>query len=443
MSLSDRDQSVIWHPYTQMKTAAPPLPVVAGDGAWLVLEDGRRILDGISSWWVTVHGHAHPHIAQAIARQAETLEQVIFAGFTHPQAVRLAERLLEHLPSGMARVFYSDDGSTAVEVALKMAWQYWQQQGEPRRHLVALEGGYHGDTFGAMSASGRSVFTRAFEPLLFEVTHVPCPEGEERGVRSSEDLGSDLAFEVEGAPSVGPVGTLDALAVAHGRAPIAAVILEPLVQGAGGMRMYSPAALAAIVDWCQARGILVIFDEVMTGFYRTGKLFASDHIAACPDIICLSKGLTGGFLPLAVTACTGRVYEAFLSDDRARMLFHGHSFTANPIGCAAANASLDLFEEAGTQAAVARIAAQHLAALPRFRGLEAVGNVRCLGTVLAMDLLGEGGYLQASGAKVAAGLLERGIFIRPLGNVVYLMPPYCISEEELEWVYDETVSVIT
>jgi adenosylmethionine---8-amino-7-oxononanoate aminotransferase len=451
MSLSHRDQAVIWHPYTQMKTAAPPLPVVAGEGAWLLLEDGRRILDGISSWWVTVHGHAHPHIAEAIAAQAQTLEQVIFAGFTHPQAVRLAERLLAHLPAGMARVFYSDDGSTAVEVALKMAWQYWQQQAEPRSHIVALEGAYHGDTFGAMSASGRSVFTRAFEPLLFHVTHVPCPEGEERGIRSSEEAASIMAFEGEGAPSKGQVGTggslglagtLAALEAAQTQAPIAAMILEPLIQGAGGMRMYSPAALAAVVEWCRSRGILVIFDEVMTGFYRTGKLFASHHIEPQPDIICLSKGLTGGFLPLAVTACNQRVYDAFLSDDRSRMLFHGHSFTANPLGCAAANASLDLFEAAPTQAAVARIGRQHLDALQKFQALVQVENVRCMGTILAMDLKGGSGYLQDGGGKVTARLLAQGIFIRPLGNVIYLMPPYCILEQELEWVYEEMIQAI-
>jgi adenosylmethionine-8-amino-7-oxononanoate aminotransferase len=412
MSLSQRDQQVIWHPYTQMQDAPPPLPVVAGDGAWLVLEDGRRVLDMIASWWVTVHGHAHPQIAQAIATQAQVLEQVIFAGFTHPQAVRLAERLLGHLPGDLARVFYSDDGSTAVEVALKMAWQYWQNKGEPRSHIVALADAYHGDTFGAMSVSGRSVFTRAFEPLLFHVSHIPSPDD---------------------APTP---ALLAALQAAHAQSPIAALLLEPLIQGAGGMKMYGVQELDAITAWCKARGILVIFDEVMTGFYRTGSFFAASQATVAPDIICLSKGLTGGFLPLAVTACTAEVYNAFLSDDRSKMLFHGHSFTANPLGCAAANASLDLFESAGTQAAIAAIVAQQGAAVQRFATLPQVAHVRVCGTILAMDLRGEAGYLQRRGAIVAARMLERGIFLRPLGNVIYLMPPYVTTTSELTLVHD-------
>lgn len=412
MSLSLRDHATIWHPYTQMKTAPLPLAVVGGEGASLLLEDGRRIVDGISSWWVNVHGHAHPHIAQAIASQAHTLEQVIFAGFTHPQAVQLAERLLGHLPAGMARIFFSDDGSTAVEVALKMAWQYWQQQPAQRQHIVALEHAYHGDTFGAMSASGRSIFTRAFDPLLFQVTHLPSP-----AQRPLQEV-------------------LQALEAAHRKHPVAAMIVEPLVQGAGGMRMYSASTLDALVHWCKERGTLVIFDEVMTGFYRTGKMFAANQIVTPPDIMCLSKGLTGGFLPLAVTACTQAIYAAFLSDDRAQMLFHGHSYTANALGCAAANASLDLFETTETLAAITRISTQMQAAMPRFQAAINVEDVRCTGTILAMNLRGGSGYLQDSGSMVAEKMLAKGVLMRPLGNVLYLMPPYCISATELDEMLD-------
>ncbi|MEM0995591.1 MAG: adenosylmethionine--8-amino-7-oxononanoate transaminase [Bacteroidota bacterium] len=413
-NLAQRDQAVIWHPYTQMYTTAEPLPVVRGDGARLILEDGRSILDMISSWWVTVHGHAHPKIADAIGLQARTLEQVIFAGCTHPQAVELAERLLVKIGAPMTRVFFTDDGSTAVEVGLKMAWQYWQNRGENRTRIIAMEHAYHGDTFGAMSVSARSVFTQAFNPLLFEVQSIPSPADV-----SEEVLFSALAEACRGDQAV-------------------AIILEPLVQGAGGMKMYSPAVLDRIVNYCQEKGVLVIFDEVMTGFYRTGKLLSAHHLQHRPDIICLSKGLTGGFLPMALTVCSDAVYEAFLSQDSGRMLFHGHSFTGNPLGCAAANASLSLFERPETQARIARIVALQAKAAEFFGHNERVTNVRQTGTILAMDLVQEGpaGYLNASGKAIAQHMLGHGILIRPLGEVIYLMPPYVTEPEDLELVYD-------
>lgn len=417
-SLSARDRRVVWHPYTQAQTAPPPLPVVAGKGAWLELEDGSRLLDMVSSWWLTLHGHAEPTIAAAIAAQAATLEQVIFAGCTHPQAVRLAERLLHMAGPHMARVFFTDDGSTAVEVALKMAWQYWQARGEARGRIAALEGAYHGDTFGAMSVSGRSVFTRAFESLLFEVAHVPSP-------------------------AVAPVAeTLAALGQAHAETPLAALVVEPLVQGAGGMRMYSPRDLSAIGQWCREEGVLLIADEVMTGFHRTGTAFAFDQASTPPDIICLSKGLTGGFLPMATTLCTAAIHDAFLSDDRARMLFHGHSFTGNPLGCAAANASLDLLELHATQQGIARICAQQAAAAARLSSLSGLRDARSCGTILAVDLEGGGGYLQTGGAAVAAAMLQKGVLIRPLGNVLYLMPPYCTTAEELDHAHQALMDAI-
>jgi adenosylmethionine---8-amino-7-oxononanoate aminotransferase len=420
MDILAQDRRHVWHPYTQMQTAAAPIPVVRGAGACLYLADGSTLVDAISSWWVTVHGHAEPRIAAAIAAQAQVLEQVIFAGFTHPQAVQLATQVSAVLGRGLERVFFSDDGSTAVEVALKMAWQYWHNRGEDRSRLLALEGAYHGDTFGAMSVSGRSVFTKAFDPLLFEVQHLPSP---------ADDDGS---------------ACLQALAAALAAGDVAALIVEPLVQGAGGMRMYSPATLDRMSALCKAAGVPVIFDEVMTGFWRTGKAFAMHHCSIAPDIICLSKGLTGGFLPLALTVATEEIYAAFLSDDRSKMLFHGHSFTANALGCAAANASLSLFAEEETQARIARLCRAQADFAAVLRATGRVRAVRVCGTVLAFDLIPEagGGYLDPAAMRIQKQLFEAGILIRPLGEVVYLMPPYCITSAELSQVHDSLLAVL-
>lgn len=399
----------IWYPFTQMQTAPEPIEIVRGEGPWIYTQDGRKLLDGISSWWVTIHGHAHPHIAQAIAQQAGILEQVIFAGFTHPQAIKLAQRLIEKLPQPLEKVFFSDDGSTAVEVALKMAWQYHYNLGSSASTLLALDGAYHGDTFGAMSLSARSIFTKAYDPLLFEVKSLPSP--------------ADVSVEE----------TIQAAEDAIQHAPAAAIILEPLIQGAGGMKMYTPEALSAIVRWAKAKGILVIFDEVMTGFYRTGKLFAAQHITESPDIICLSKGLTGGFLPLSVTACNAKVYNAFLSQDRSKALFHGHSFTANPIGCAAANASLDLFEQAETQEKVTELVQSLTENAKTLQQHPRIENIRQTGLVLAFDLKSgeKAGYLSQEGKEIARKLLDKGYFLRPLGNTFYYLPPISTPVEEL------------
>ena len=413
MSLSERDRQSIWHPYTQMHTAPDAIPIVRGEGARLYQEDGSVLIDAVSSWWVTVHGHAHPYIAEAIGRQARELEQVIFAGFTHEPAIRLAERILDKLPQRITKVFFSDNGSTAVEVGIKMAWQYWQNKRQPKKRILALRHAYHGDTFGAMSISGRSLFTRAFEDLLFDVHFVSSP---------GEVPISEVLKELEVAAETGEV---------------AAMILEPLVQGAGGMLMYSPQDLDQIVSFCREKGILVIFDEVMTGFYRTGKIFACSHCLYKPDIVCLSKGLTGGFLPMAITACSEEIYAAFLSDDRSRMLFHGHSFTANSLGCAAANASLDLFERSSTQDKISHIckvqeeARQQLSNSPHFE------QVRRTGTILAMNLSGTGSsnYLDDAGKRLSAWFMKRGFLIRPLGNVLYIMPPYSMEIEVLKQIH--------
>jgi adenosylmethionine-8-amino-7-oxononanoate aminotransferase len=437
MSLIDRDRAVLWHPYTQMKTQRPPLPIVRGEGVYLYTEDGRRLLDGISSWWVNIHGHSHPRINQAIADQAERLEHVIFAGATHQPAVDLAERLVGVLPSGLTRVFYSDNGSTAVEVAVKLAVQFWGNQGRTRQRIVTLHHAYHGDTAGAMSVSEDSVFTRPFAPLMFPVdrVHPPycyrCPVGLTRD-RCHIDC----------------LGELEQLLGARGH-EIAAVLVEPMLQGAGGMIMWPAEFLAGVRRLCRQHDVLMIADEVLTGFGRTGRLFACEHASVTPDIICLSKALTAGYLPLAVTAVTDAVYEAFLGDDHSRTFFHGHSFTANPLACAAAIASFDLLRENDGVSRVTRLEAQLKAGLSPLSRLPIVGDVRVLGGVAALELVSNkdrkdaGGYLDGIGPRLSAAFLERGLLLRPLGHVLYVMPPYVITDDEADWVIDQIREVLT
>ena len=406
MSLADRDRKVLWHPYTQMQTAPAPLEIVRGEGAWLYTADGRKILDGISSWWVNIHGHAHPKLNAALAAQAVQLEHVLFAGCTHEPAVALAEGLLEVLPKGLSRVFYSDNGSTAVEVAMKMAMQYWRNRGEERRRFLALQGAYHGDTVGAMSASGRSVFTQAFEPLMFHVEHHKCIDN----LRRALELGG-----------------------------VAAVLLEPMVQGAGGMRFWTAEFVRGVRALCDEFGTLLIADEVFTGFGRTGKMFACEHAGIAPDLMCLSKGLTGGYMPLGVTATTEAIYEAFLSEDRTKTFFHGHSFTANPLACAVALASLRIFKEEPVLERVARLEQQMREGLEPLREL---GEVRVLGGIGVVELSGAG-YLDGIGPRLAAEFVRRGLLLRPLGNVVYFLPPYCITPEEVAWALGQIREVLS
>lgn len=408
-SLVERDRNVIWHPYTQAKLAADPLPIVSGRGAWLYDESGNGYIDAISNWWVTVHGHAHPYLAEKVAEQARQLEQVIFAGFTHEPAVRLAERLLPILPGNLSKVFYSDNGSTAVEVAIKMAIQFWENKGEPRRKILALHNSYHGDTFGSMSVSDRGTFTKSFHDYLFEVEFV--------------DVG-EWALRL--------------------RSEYACFIYEPLVQGAGGMKMYEAEKLNAMLKMCKQHGIICIADEVMTGFGRTGKLFASEYIDVKPDIICLSKGLTGGMMALGATVCTQEIYDAFFSDDKSKTFFHGHSYTANPIACAAANASLDLLLKNECMQNIQRIARQHAAFAERLRNISSVKNIRRCGTIIAFEVEANGveGYLNNISSVIHQKALKQGVLIRPLGNTVYVMPPYCVTEEELEKVYGFIIDVV-
>jgi adenosylmethionine-8-amino-7-oxononanoate aminotransferase len=415
MTLAERDAAVLWHPYTQMQTAPLPIAVVRGEGAWLIADDGRRYLDAVASWWVNLHGHAHPYLARRISAQLSTLEHVMFAGFTHPAAVELAEGLLRVLPSNQRRVFYSDNGATSIEVALKMALQYFHNQGQPaRRTVVAFRDSYHGDTFGAMSVSARSAFTAPFAPLLFDVQFIDVPvPGREAEV----------------------LAQLEAVLAAH---EVAAFIFEPLVLGTAGMVMYEPAALDALLRLCRRHGVLGIADEVMTGFGRTGRLFAADYLQEQPDLVCLSKGLTGGTMALGATTCTAPIYEAFLSEDRTRTFFHGHSYTANPVACTAGLASLELLLSPESAADRARIEARHAAFARTLAGLPGVAAVRQRGTILAVEFqVDEGtGYFSRLRDEFYALGLARGVLLRPLGNIVYVLPPYCITDEELRLVYD-------
>jgi adenosylmethionine---8-amino-7-oxononanoate aminotransferase len=409
------EPSPVWHPFTQHALAAPPVRIERAEGAYLYSEDGRAILDAISSWWVNLHGHAHPHIARAVAAQAAELDQVIFAGFTHEPAEALAKKLLAIAPRGLKHAFFSDSGSTAVEVAIKMAAGTWHNRGRPRHRMIALEHGYHGDMFGAMSVGHRGVFNAAYEKMLFDVSYLPFPEhGQEQ--RTIDALSSLLRAEPDA---------------------FAALILEPLVLGAGGMKMYAPEALAEIAALCRRHGVFLIADEVMTGFGRTGTMFACERAGVAPDLMCLSKGLTGGVLPMGATLASAEMYEAFYSTDRSKTFFHSTSYTGNAIACAAACANLEIFEREPVAARIAGIAESHARHLARFHGRPEVREARQSGTIAALELNApDSGYLAGLGPKLGAFYLGEDILIRPLGNVVYVMPPYCTAASELDRIYD-------
>lgn len=410
--MKTRPESPIWHPFTQHALQPAMTKIARAEGAWLEAADGSRIFDAISSWWVITHGHNHSRIVDAIRRQAGLLDQVIFAGFTHDPAEEVARRLIEIAPCGLSHVFFSDSGSTSVEVALKMALGYFRNGGEPRSRIVALEHAYHGDTIGTMSAGQRGVFNAPYEPLLFEVERLPFPaEGREQC-------------------------TLEAFDSICTREPPAALILEPLILGAGGMLIYDAAVLREIKRICEAHGVLFIADEVMTGFGRTGTLFACEQAGISPDIMCLAKGLTGGAIPLAVTLCRPEIFEAHYSPDRARMFFHSSSYTANPIACAAAAANLEIWASEPVRERIAALGASQASQLEPFRDDRRFSNARLIGTIAALDLrVDDAGYL----AGVATGLYnffsEKGLLLRPLGNTIYVMPPYCTAPDELDRVY--------
>lgn len=416
----ERGRKVVWHPFTQMLTAEEPVLITRAEGTLLFDAGGRSYIDANSSWWVNVHGHGHPHIGNAIAEQFSKVDHVIFAGATHEPAIRLAERIVAILPQHFTKVFFSDDGSTAVEVALKMALQYWFNKNEPRKRVMALEGAYHGDTFGAMAICQRGYFNEPFEHFFFDVDFLPFPSAEQEQV------------SLEAAEKLFQTGEF------------ACVIVEPLVQGSAGMCMYRAEWLDQFIALAHCHGVLVIFDEVMTGWGRTGKLFAMDHCINKPDIVCLSKGLTGGVLPLGLTVATEDIYEAFLHPEKTKALLHGHSYTGNPLVCAAANASLDLFEENTTWENIARIEALHHAFARTLVKNSRAANVAVCGTILRFELVtGEGSsYFSSVRDKAYRYFLENGCLIRPLGNVLFINPPYCITEDELNKIYGLLTGVI-
>ena len=404
-------RSPVWHPFTQHGLGEPIPLVVRAEGAALFTVDGRRIVDAISSWWVTTHGHCHPRIMAAIREQAEKLDQLIFAGWTHEPAEDVAAGLRRIMPPSLTRVFFSDSGSTAVEVALKMALGFWANRGEERHRIVVMDHSYHGDTIGAMSVGARGVFNATYAPLLFDVGRVPFP-----GARAQLALD---ALESECA------------------AGAAAFIVEPLVLGAGGMLMYAAEVLSDMRAICAAHGTLFIADEVMTGWGRTGTLLACEQADVVPDLLCLSKGLTGGALPLAVTMASEAIWEAHLSQDRAKTFFHSSSYTANPIACAAAAANLAIWHEEPVLERIATLAAGQEKRLARLAGHPTAAHTRSCGTIAALELgAAEGSYLSDLGPRLLARFREANLLLRPLGNTVYVMPPYCIEESDLDAIYD-------
>lgn len=418
MNLSERDRAVNWHPYTQMKTADDIIPIVRGEGVYLFDDKGNKYIDAVSSWWVTLHGHAHPYIAKKVSDQLHTLEQVIFAGFTHEPAVHLSENLLKIIPENQKKIFYSDNGSTAVEVALKMCIQYAYNQKSKKTKILALKNAYHGDTFGAMSVSGRSAWTNPFGEMLFEVVFIDAPTAQNLdGLKKIIELISE---------------------------EIACFIYEPLIQGAAGMLMHTSEDLSELMKFCREQKILMIQDEVFTGFGRTGKLFAANHLSEQPDVMCFSKGLTGGTMPMGITSCSQEIFDAFLSDDKYKTLFHGHSFTANPLACTAALASMELLLKEETTSSINLIVKKHSAFSQILREHPKVENVRQTGTILAWEIISnqQTSYFNDTGKTLYKEFLKRGIILRPLGNVMYLVPPYCITNEELEIIYRHILEIL-
>lgn len=420
-SLLNKDRQYVWHPFTQMQTADEPLEIVRAEKTLLYTADGKSYIDCNSSWWVNIHGHGHPYINKAITEQFSKIDHVIFAGATHPKAVELAERIINILPTNQfQKVFFSDNGSTAIEVALKMVFQYWYNKNKSKKRILSLDGAYHGDTFGAMAVGQRGYFNAPFEHFFFDVDQLDFPTKDKEGtlLNQAEELFKTNEF--------------------------AAIILEPLIQGSAGMRVYSSKWLDKIVALAKRYKVLVIFDEVMTAWGRTGKLFAMNHCNIAPDIVCLSKGLTGGVMPLGLTISTDEIYNAFLSDDKTKALLHGHSFTGNPLACAAACASLDLFEKKEIWKQIEMICKLNTGFANTIKNHFKIYDIRQCGTILAIELKTDEGNTYFSTIRDSAYgyFLENGLLIRPLGNVIFINPPYCITEIELKKVYNSILNFL-
>ena len=418
MSLTDRDKRHIWHPLTQHQTADAPLPIVRANGALLYDEKGNAYIDGIASWYTAMYGHCHPHIAQAVARQMETLDQVVFTGLTHEPAVRLAERLLEKLPDNQAKVFFNDNGSTAVEAAIKMAIQYYHNKGEQRDTLIAFQDGFHGDTFGAMSASGLSVYNGPFEDFMLKVERIDPP--------TEENLEK----------------VLNRLAELVNSGRCLALVYEPLVQGAAGMKMHSAHGLDKLIALCKKHRVLTIADEVMTGFGKTGLDFASLYLQHHPDIICLSKALTAAAVPMGLTCCSEEVFDGFLSDEYSRGFFHAHTYSANPVACAAALAGLDLLESEQVRHGMRMIARSHAEFTQKLKGNRGIKDIRTIGVILAFELDMDMERYGTQRNRLYREFIARGVILRPLGNTIYILPPYLIEPGQLQAIYTAIEEVV-
>lgn len=413
----EHNDNLIWHPYSSLMPVFPNLAVDSAHGAHIHLKDGRTLIDGISSWWVNLHGHSHPVLAEALYKQALELEHVIFAGFTHQPATNLAAQLIDYTACDFTKLFYSDNGSTAIEVALKMALQYWMNNDEPRHKIVALEGAFHGDTFGAMSVSGRSVFNKMFDSLMWEVDFIAFPneEQEELCLKQFEKLLPEKP---------------------------AALIVEPLLQGTAGMRVYRPEFLDRLFALAKKEGVICIADEVLTGFGRTGKPFASHYLQEKPDIMCLSKGLTGGTMPFGVTLANQKIVAAFDVPDLDKILYHGHSYTANPLACAVSLASLALLKDPSCIQRISALSALQQTFAQQLKERFHLARVDQIGTMVSLELSVEPGYLSTIRNELYSFFLDQDVLLRPLGNIVYILPPYCIEIKDLERIHELIIKLL-
>lgn len=412
MSFKERDQKHLWHPLTQHKLHPEHLPIVSAKGVWLKDEDGKEYIDGIASWYTCMYGHSHPYIVSKVAKQLGVLDQVVFSGFTHPPAVELSEKLIEILPKSIEKIFFSDNGSTSVDVAIKMALQYFFNKGQKKNRIVAFHNAFHGDTFGAMSVSGLTVYNGPFEDFLLTVDRLEVPNDQNihEVIKEFKKL--------------------------LGTGEVAAFIYEPLVQGAAAMHMYRPEHLEVLIQLSKEANVLTLADEVMTGFGKTGKNFASEHMKPQPDIICLSKALTAGVAPMALTCCSQEVYDAFYDDEIGKGFFHGHTYSANPLACTAAIAAIELLGTAEIQSSIDRIHKRHLDFERRIKAHKNVKQTRVTGVILALDLNIEMDRYGALRDQLYAFFMEQGVFLRPLGHTIYTLPPYVISDQELDLIYE-------
>lgn len=411
MSLQKRDKKHLWHPLTQHKLHPETLAITKAKGCVLTDENGNEYIDAIASWYTCMYGHCNPFITNRVYGQMQKLDQVVFSGFTHEPAIKLSETLIKILPENQNKIFFSDNGSTSVEIGIKMALQYHFNKGEKRNTLIAFENGFHGDTFGAMSVSGLSVYNGPFEDFFLEVKRIPVPNGKNHQT------------------------ILTILKEITSNHTVAGFIYEPLVQGAAAMSMHDAEGLNEILKFCKNHNIITVADEVMTGFGKTGKYFASLHIDTKPDIMCLSKALTGGLLPMALTTCSKEIYDAFYSDEISKGLFHGHTYSANPLACTAALASIELLQSKDIQNHIKTIAASHQAFGNHIKNHPKVKSIRQTGIIFALDLdvkMERYGNLRD---KLFNFFMDNGVFLRPLGNTIYIQAPYVITEKQLKKVY--------